>query len=56
MTPDTTIAHALVKSLYQDGRLDEFQLAAFAEAGKFDETNASLAARSPTFRSASPRT
>ena len=26
------------------GRLDEFQLAAFAEAGKFDETNASLAA------------
>ncbi|QPF86948.1 DUF2336 domain-containing protein [Bradyrhizobium genosp. L] len=44
VTPDTTIAHALVKSLYQDGRLDEFQLAAFAEAGKFDETNASLAA------------
>ncbi|MFQ3454346.1 DUF2336 domain-containing protein [Bradyrhizobium sp. UFLA01-814] len=44
VTPDTAIAHALVKSLYQDGRLDEFQLAAFAEAGKFDETNASLAA------------
>ncbi|MHC2335821.1 DUF2336 domain-containing protein [Bradyrhizobium sp. USDA 4454] len=44
VTSDTTIAHALVKSLYQDGRLDEFQLAAFAEAGKFDETNASLAA------------
>ena len=44
VTSDTTIAHALVKSLYDDGRLDEFQLAAFAEAGKFDETNASLAA------------
>ncbi|VIO65668.1 hypothetical protein CI1B_07740 [Bradyrhizobium ivorense] len=44
VTADTTIAHALVRSLYQDGRLDEFQLAAFAEAGKFDETNASLAA------------
>jgi uncharacterized protein (DUF2336 family) len=44
VTPDTTIAHALVRSLYQDGRLDEFQLATFAEAGKFDETNASLAA------------
>ncbi|MBR0872287.1 DUF2336 domain-containing protein [Bradyrhizobium tropiciagri] len=44
VTRDTTIAHALVKSLYQDGRLDEFQLASFAEAGKFDETNASLAA------------
>lgn len=44
LTRDTAIAHALVKSLYEDGRLDEFQLAAFAEAGKFDETNASIAA------------
>jgi uncharacterized protein (DUF2336 family) len=43
-TRDTAIAHALVKSLYEDGRLDEFQLASFAEAGKFDETNASIAA------------
>ena len=33
-----------MKSLYEDGRLDEFQVAAFAEAGKFDETNASIAA------------
>lgn len=41
---DTVIAHALVRSLYEDSRLDEFQVAAFAEAGKFDETNASLAA------------
>jgi len=44
MTEQTAIAHALVKSLFDDGRLDEFQVAAFAEAGKFDETNASLAA------------
>ena len=43
-TKNTAIAHALVKSLYEDGRLDEFQVAAFAEAGKFDESNASIAA------------
>jgi uncharacterized protein (DUF2336 family) len=40
----TAIAHALVKSLFEDGRLDEHQLASFAEGGKFDETNASIAA------------
>ena len=51
----TAIAHALVKSLFEDGRLDEFQLAAFAEAGKFDETNASIAALA-NVRSPSPRT
>jgi hypothetical protein len=44
ITPETAIAHALVKSLYQDGRLDEHQVAAFAEAGKFDETNAAISA------------
>ena len=44
MSEQTAIAHALVKSLYEDGRLDEFQVASFAEAGKFDETNASIAA------------
>jgi hypothetical protein len=44
ITRETAIAHALVRSLYEDGRLDEFQVAAFAEAGKFDEANASLAA------------
>jgi uncharacterized protein (DUF2336 family) len=43
MTLDTTIAHGLVKSLYQDGRLDEFQVAAFAAARRFDETNAAIA-------------
>ena len=44
VTRDTAIAHALIKSLHADGRLDEFQLASFVEAGKFDETNASIAA------------
>jgi uncharacterized protein (DUF2336 family) len=44
ITEQTAVAHALVKSFYDDGRLDEEQLAAFAEAGKFDEANAALAA------------
>src|SRR3954469_13202205 len=44
VTRETAIAHALVKSLYEDGRLDESQVAAFADAGKFDETNAAIAA------------
>ena len=44
ITRETTIAHGLVKSLYEDGRLDEHQVAAFAEAGKFDEANAAIAA------------
>ncbi len=44
MTPETAIAHALVKSLYEDGRLDEHQVATFADAGKFDEANAAIAA------------
>jgi uncharacterized protein (DUF2336 family) len=44
ITRETAIAHALVRSLYEDGRLDEFQVASFAETGKFDETNASIAA------------
>jgi uncharacterized protein (DUF2336 family) len=44
ISPETAIAHALVKSLYDDGRLDEHQVAAFADAGKFDEANAAIAA------------
>src|SRR4030081_781800 len=44
LTKNTEVAHALVKSLYEDGRLDEFQVATFAQAGKFDEANASIAA------------
>ena len=44
ITKQTAIAHALVKSLFEDGRLDEYQVAQFAEGGKFDETNAAIAA------------
>src|ERR1700742_3188363 len=46
MSKQTAIAHALVKSLYEDGRLVEHQVTIFAEAGKFDETNAAIAALS----------
>src|SRR6202140_5605538 len=45
MTRETAIAHALVKSLYEDGRLDEHQVAAFAVFGKFAESNAGIARR-----------
>jgi len=44
MTKQTEMARALVKSLHDDGRLNEVQVTAFAEQGKFDETNAGLAA------------
>ncbi|MBR0948883.1 DUF2336 domain-containing protein [Bradyrhizobium canariense] len=44
MTRQTEMARALVKSLHADGRLTELQVATFAEQGKFDETNAGLAA------------
>lgn len=40
---ETTIAHGLVRSLYEDGRLDEQEVASFAEARKFDKTNAAIA-------------
>jgi uncharacterized protein (DUF2336 family) len=44
VTRQTEMARALVKSLFEDGRLNEHQVTAFAEQGKFDETNAGLAA------------
>ena len=44
VTRNAEIAHALVKSLHDDGRLDEVEVAKFAGAGKFDEANASIAA------------
>ena len=44
MSQETAIAHSLVKLLYEDGRLDEYQVTAFAEARKFDEANAAIAA------------
>jgi uncharacterized protein (DUF2336 family) len=40
---ETTIAHGLVRSLFEDGRLDELQLATFADENKFDEANAAIA-------------
>ena len=43
ISKETTIAHGLVRSLYEDGRLDEHEVASFAEARKFDETNAAIA-------------
>ena len=43
MTRQTVVAHGLVRSLYEDGRLDEVQVAVFAAANKFDETNAAIA-------------
>jgi len=36
-------AFGLVKSLFDDGRLDERQIAEFAAAGRFEETSAALA-------------
>jgi uncharacterized protein (DUF2336 family) len=38
-----TISHHLVRSLFQDGRLDENEVVKFANAGKFDEANAAIA-------------
>jgi len=43
LSPETAAAHELVRLLHADGRLDEEQIATFAEAGKFDETNAAIA-------------
>jgi uncharacterized protein (DUF2336 family) len=43
ITRQADIAHGLVRSLFEDGRLDEIQVAVFAEASKFDETNAAIA-------------
>jgi uncharacterized protein (DUF2336 family) len=40
----TELARALVRSLHDDGRLDEHLVMTFAEQGKFDETNAGIAA------------
>ncbi len=43
MQPQTDISHALVRSLYEEGRLDEQYVANFADAGQFDEANAAIA-------------
>ncbi len=44
LTKQTEIAHELVRSLHEHGRLDEQLLEQFAEDKKFDEANAALAA------------
>ncbi|CCD98588.1 DUF2336 domain-containing protein [Bradyrhizobium sp. STM 3809] len=44
LTGQTEIAHALVRSLHADGRLDEQLVAQFTEQRKFDEANAAIAA------------
>ena len=44
MTRQTEMARALVGSLHEDGRLNEFQVTSFAEQGNFDENNVGLAA------------
>ncbi|WP_315706152.1 MULTISPECIES: DUF2336 domain-containing protein [unclassified Bradyrhizobium] len=43
-TKQTEIAHALVRSLHADGRLDGPLIEQFAEEKKFDEANAAIAA------------
>jgi len=40
---ETIRAHSLVESLHRDGRLNEVQVAAFADGGRVDEMNASIA-------------
>lgn len=42
-SPETAKAHSLVELLHRDGRLNEAQVAAFAESGHVDEMNASIA-------------
>jgi len=44
LTEQTEIAHTLVRSLFEDGRLDEQLVAQFAEENRFDEANAAIAA------------
>jgi uncharacterized protein (DUF2336 family) len=44
VTAQAEIAHGLVKSLHEDGRLDEHLVTQFAEQGRFNETNAAIAA------------
>jgi uncharacterized protein (DUF2336 family) len=43
VSAQTSISHSLVRSLFEDGRLDELQLATFAEENKFDEANSAIA-------------
>jgi uncharacterized protein (DUF2336 family) len=44
VTKQTEIARGLVESLHEDGRIDQDLIIQFAEQGRFDETNAAIAA------------
>ncbi|MCP2937651.1 DUF2336 domain-containing protein, partial [Salmonella enterica subsp. enterica serovar Typhimurium] len=39
----TSIAHGLVRSLFEEGRIDAREIHQFAEQRKFDETNQAIA-------------
>lgn len=43
LTPEASIAHGLVRSLFEEGRLDEEQVQNFAETGRFDEASSAIA-------------
>jgi uncharacterized protein (DUF2336 family) len=43
MNEQAAISHGLVRSLFEDGRLDENEVMKFAEAGQFNEANAAIA-------------
>ncbi len=40
---ETDVSHALIRSLYEEGRLSENQVVDFANSDKFDEVNAAIA-------------
>ena len=40
---ETDVSHALIRSLYEEGRLNETQIVDFADSDKFDEVNAAIA-------------
>jgi uncharacterized protein (DUF2336 family) len=43
LSPSASLAHAMVRSLFENGRINESQLYIFATDGKFDEATAGLA-------------
>lgn len=43
ISPQTNIAHGLVRSLYEEGRINEEQIFTFANERKFDELNQAVA-------------
>ena len=43
LTPEASIAHGLVRTLYEEGRLNETQVLQFADTGRFDEASSAIA-------------